>query len=501
VAFVGVVAALVLVAPAARAQTTLAPKASILVDADTGAVIDGLNVHEALRPASLTKIVTALTAVAALPPETSVPVSARTAGMPAHNLNMKEGQVWKLEDVLGALLVSSANDAGMALAERVSGSGEAFGSALNATAGRLGMADDPVLQDPSGLDDEFSIGGGNRISARDLAIAARALLAEPRLAPIVATKVYSFTGPDGVAHRLGNHNRLLKLYGGAIGMKTGYTKHALHGLVAAATRNGRTMISVILGAPGDTYGPSAALLDHGFATPLSAERGLDHLPLVPDTPTPVAAPAGGGQKGGTAALAASDPAAAVANTAKRGSPLGTLVKFVLFTFLVVLILRTRVHVRRLRRVDPGWPHLRLPNLSLPHFSLPKISMPTISMPKISMSKISVPRVRVPKDQLARLRLPKLTVRKPRLPRVRMPVIDLSARAQKVRTVIPALPAKRAMAAPQHAHPRPSRPRPAHKRAPAHRRVRVRYEPVPLAEIDPKLAQRFEILARTGQVVK
>ncbi len=175
--------------PEARAQTApgLTPKASIVVDAETGAVIAGTNIHEPLPPASLTKILTALTAVATLEPGATIPVSARTAGMPAHNMNMKEGQVWVLEDVLASLLVSSANDAGMALAERVSGTAEAFGEALQSTANRLGMADRPQLQDPSGLDDEFSVGGGNRISARDLAIAARAVLAEPRLAPIVST--------------------------------------------------------------------------------------------------------------------------------------------------------------------------------------------------------------------------------------------------------------------------------------------------------------------------
>ena len=237
VALLGVVLALLFVAGVdARAQAVpLTPKASILVDADTGAILDGTNIHTPLPPASLSKIFTALAAVAALEPNSDVPVSARTAGMPAHNMNMKEGQVWVLEDVLGALLVSSANDAGMALAERVSGTAEAFGDALDRLAARLRLADSPELHDPSGLDDEFSVGGGNKVSARDLAIAARAVLAEPRLAPIVASPVYSFTGGDGIAHRLGNHNRLLRTYPGAVGMKTGYTKRSLHSLVAAAT--------------------------------------------------------------------------------------------------------------------------------------------------------------------------------------------------------------------------------------------------------------------------
>jgi len=97
--------------------------------------------------------------------------------------------------------------------------------------------------------------------------------------------VYAFTGPDGVAHRLGNHNLMLKTYAGLVGMKTGYTKRAMHSYIAAATRDGRTMISVQLGAPGDTYGPAAAMLDRGFATPVSAEGSTDGCPPRRTQPT------------------------------------------------------------------------------------------------------------------------------------------------------------------------------------------------------------------------
>jgi D-alanyl-D-alanine carboxypeptidase len=485
-------AALVLVVPQARAQTASqpalpGPKASILVDADTGAILSGVNVHQPLRPASLTKIVTALTAVENLPPGTQVPVSARTEGMPAHNMNMKQGQVWPLEDVLAALLVSSANDAGMALAERVSGSAEAFGAALEATARRLGMSDGPTLRDPSGLDDEFSVEGGNEISARDLAIAARAVLAEPRLAPIVATKVYSFTGPDGVAHRLGNHNRLLKLYDGAIGMKTGYTRRAMHGLVAAATRGGRTMITVILGAPGSTYEPTAALLDYGFSVPVSAETGAEHLPARPRpaNPGPVAdvAPATA-QKGGTAAIAA--VGANATSRKSTASAFGFLLKFFLFSLACVAVLRTRVLLRAKRRKDPGWPHLKVPPVKLPQV---KLNLPRPRAPIVDILRL----------HLKRVRLPHVSLPKPRLPKVKLPVIDLRSQgAHKAHHASPALPAKRAMSSPAHARPRPTRARPAHRRAATPKQT---YEPVPLTEIDPKLAQRFEILARTGQVTK
>ena len=257
------------------------PGAWVLVDADTGNIIDAANAHVPMRPASLTKVITALTADALLTPDTPIPVSARAAGMPAHNLNMKAGQVWTYTDALHALLLSSANDAAVALSEAAAGSVESFQQRFAATASTLSMADSPVLMDPAGLDDHESVGGGNLVSARDLAIAARALLATPTLAEAVAAREYRFHGVDNVDHRLINHNRLLRTYPGAIGMKTGYTARAGNCLIAVAKRDGRTMISVVLHAVGTSYDPSVALLDKGFATPVAAESAEDHLPAVP----------------------------------------------------------------------------------------------------------------------------------------------------------------------------------------------------------------------------
>ena len=239
-------------------------------------MLDAQNERQPLPAASLTKVVTALATVHALAPATDVPVSARAEGMPARKINMKAGQVWSLSDTLHSMMLSSANDAAVALAERVSGSVEAFGAEMQRAAADAGMEDSPVLQDPSGLDDAFSIGGGNLVSARDLAIATRALLAEPVLRDMVARREYSFLGGDGIQHRLINHNKLLRTYPGAVGVKTGYTKKSGHGLIAAARRNGRTVIAVVIDAV-DTYGAVTALLDKGFATPVAGHRG-DRLP-------------------------------------------------------------------------------------------------------------------------------------------------------------------------------------------------------------------------------
>jgi D-alanyl-D-alanine carboxypeptidase len=342
-------AALASAVPASAQTTSTAPysappKAYIVVDQATGAVLAASNDRAPLPPASLTKILTALVAVAALKPTDTVPVSARAAGMPAHKLNMQAASVWPVGETLQALLASSANDAAAALAERVSGSLENFDTALAALAAHLQMADNPTLQDAAGLDDSFSVRGGNLISARDLAIAARAVLAEPRLSGIVSSPISEFVGPDGIHHRLINHNKLLTRYAGAVGMKTGYTRRAGRGLIAAATRNGRTEIAVVLNV-GDTYGWAAQLLDAAFAQPVPTG---DRLP---------------GIRGGlhlTAAVASSSSAVAHASRASATSatlPPGHGVSFlvkiplVLFALLFLLwcALRARIVVRRRRR--------------------------------------------------------------------------------------------------------------------------------------------------------
>jgi D-alanyl-D-alanine carboxypeptidase (penicillin-binding protein 5/6) len=255
------------------------PKAWVLVDADTGAILDQGNAHEPLPPASVTKVLTALIATEQLKPGDDIPISAEAQGMPARTMNMKAGQTWKFEDVLHALLMVSANDAAVSLAEKISGSRQEFANVMAQTAERIGMTDTPQLRDPAGLDDEFSNEGGNLLSAHDLAVAARNALSNDQVREIVSTQVYKFHGGDGNDHRLLNEDLLLKTYPGAIGMKTGWTKKAGHSFIGAATRDGRTMVSVVLGAT-EIYRTSTALLDKGFATPVTAEAGLERLPAV-----------------------------------------------------------------------------------------------------------------------------------------------------------------------------------------------------------------------------
>lgn len=262
--------------PASAAGGPIAARAWILVDADTGRVIAGANIHTPQPPASTSKVITALTVRRLLPPAAKIPVSARAAGATPNKVGMLSGQVWTYPNTIRSLLLSSANDAAIALAERASGSVVTFQRSLQQTGTLLGLADRPVLRDPAGLDDSSSVGGGNLISPRDLAIAGRAVIADPALAPLVGLRTYQFRGPDGRRFKLTNHNKLLVRYNGLVGIKTGYTLKAGGTLVAAARRGGRTMLTVVMGT-NDIYGTTTALLDQGFATRVRNEPVADRI--------------------------------------------------------------------------------------------------------------------------------------------------------------------------------------------------------------------------------
>jgi D-alanyl-D-alanine carboxypeptidase (penicillin-binding protein 5/6) len=312
------------------------PKAYVLVDVDTGAVIAQQDPRALRPPASTIKLLTALIAIEHLTAADAIPISAVADGMPARKINVKTGQVWTFNHLMNSMLMVSANDAAVALAEKIGGGTlDGYVPIANATAGRLGLSDNPILNDPAGLDDQFANKGGDRISARDLAIVARAVLARPDLMDILKTREYRFTGGDNLGHRLRNHNRFLDMYAGANGLKTGTTELAGHTFVGSASRGGRTMLAVIFDAV-DAYASAGALLDQGFNTPVAAEAAFDHLPaVVPDASLPPPPP---------------EPAAIVP-TPHRGS-IFDATAFALVVLLIGLLplvaLRRRVIVRKVR---------------------------------------------------------------------------------------------------------------------------------------------------------
>jgi len=316
-------------------------KAWILVDADTGKVLDAFNEHEALPPASTQKVVTALVAAEKLGRDATFTVGTTAAAQAAMRIGMVAGQNWSLDQALHSLMLVSANDAAYALAEAASGTVEAFAADMNATAARYGMVDSH-FSDPAGFDGLEGYNGGSRISAYDLAIAARNFLAVPELMAIAGLREYRFDGPDGL-HVLFNHNKLLGRYPGATGLKTGYTSLAGSTFVGTATRDGRTMIAVVLNTT-NIYGVAGALLDKGFATPADAPGLGATLPAVQVQAFPSPKPA--------AVL----PGKAVAeqHAVSRGGPFRALTVLLFVagsTAGVVVALRRRAERRRRARAE------------------------------------------------------------------------------------------------------------------------------------------------------
>jgi len=261
---------------AARTPVRLTATAAILVDGRTGQVLYGRNEHLIWPPASTTKIMTALVAVESTPLSTLITISPQAAHFRDGSVvGLPQGARIPLHDLLYALLLPSGNDVAIAIAEGTAGTVATFVARMNAEAKRLGAAQ-THFADPHGLymPDHYT-------TAADLAIIARAALANPTIAEIVRTRRWVFH-PAGYGPRvLYNHNKLLARYPGADGVKTGYVNEAGLTLVASATRNGHRMIAVVLHSR-DMWGDSSRLLSFGFARfrPATAAAAGEPLAVV-----------------------------------------------------------------------------------------------------------------------------------------------------------------------------------------------------------------------------
>lgn len=262
------------------APPVLSATAAVLMDARSGRVLYELAPRLRWPPASTTKMMTALLVTESLSDDTIVPVSARAAAERSGSaIGLEAGERWKVSDLLYALLMHSANDAAVALAEAVSGSVEAFAAEMNARARALGARDTHFVT-PHGRyhPDHYS-------SAYDLALIARAAVRVKRIAEIVRTQAWGLVRGDRPARVLINTNKLLWRYAGADGVKTGWIAQSGECLVASATRGGWQLIAVVLNAP-QMYADAKALLDYGFENfaPLRAAASgqiISRLP-IPD---------------------------------------------------------------------------------------------------------------------------------------------------------------------------------------------------------------------------
>ncbi|MEV2266763.1 D-alanyl-D-alanine carboxypeptidase family protein [Nonomuraea africana] len=281
-----------LVAPAGvKAPPKTKATSFVIADAGTGQVLAAKNAHGRFLPASTLKALTALSLIPKLDKNLKVRPSRTAVNQEGSAVGLSVKTTYKVDDLFKALMLTSGNDAAMALAEANGGLATTLAD-MNAEAKRL-QANDTVAKTPSGLDKP-----GQSSSAYDLALIARAGLANPEFRRYVSLKSSRFPAPKGY-YEIGNHNKLLWRYKGMVGVKNGWTSKALGSFVGAATRDGHTIIVAIMRHEGYFWEEVEDLLDWGFATRGKATpvgRLVDPLPAQPvtaevaATATPSAAP-------------------------------------------------------------------------------------------------------------------------------------------------------------------------------------------------------------------
>lgn len=238
-------------------------RATLLMDAATGTVLWQKNAHEALEPASVTKIMTMLLVCEAidagqLTADQTVTTSAHAASMGGSQVYLEEGEQMTVRELLKAVAVASGNDAAVALGEAVSGSESAFVERMNQRAAALGMADTHFCN-CTGLPAD-----GHVTSAWDIALMSRELLKHDLIREY--TSIWMDSLRDG-AFTLSSTNKLIRSYNGCTGLKTGFTSTAGYCISATAQRNDMELIAVVLGAKDskDRFATASTLLDWGFA--------------------------------------------------------------------------------------------------------------------------------------------------------------------------------------------------------------------------------------------
>lgn len=247
----------------------------ILIEKSNLEVLISTNDSIRLPMASTTKIMTALVVLENSDPDMIVTVPDCAVGIEGSSMYLKFSEKITVRELLYGLMLTSGNDAANALACVVGGNVDRFVSMMNDKAISLGLKD-THFTNPSGLPDD-----NHYTTAYELALMTAAALDNPDFADIVSTKTY--TTPNGRV--LSNHNKLLHLYDGAVGVKTGYTKKAGRCLVGAATRNGITLICVTLN-DGDDWSDHITAFDYGFANlkniTLAEKDGISLTLYTPD---------------------------------------------------------------------------------------------------------------------------------------------------------------------------------------------------------------------------
>ena len=266
------------------AEMDVNAKSALLMDAATGTVLFEKNAHEALAPASVTKIMTMLLIMEAIDSgsigyDDMVTASESAAAKGGSQVYLKAGEQMAVSEMLKSIAVSSANDCACAMAEHLSGSEGAFVDRMNERARELGMEDTHFVN-CTGLDDSPEA-ARHRTSAYDIALMSRELLTRhPDIKKY--TTIWMDTIRNG-AFGLSNTNKLIRFYPGATGLKTGFTSGAGYCLSATAQRDGMELIAVTMGCESAKIRNAACkqLLDYGFANFALVSPDLEDVPSVP----------------------------------------------------------------------------------------------------------------------------------------------------------------------------------------------------------------------------
>lgn len=248
---------------AAEETKMITAPAGVLMEAQTGKILYENNPHEQRPCASVTKVMTLLLVFEAIDSgklslDTTITASEHAASMGGSDIWLEPGETMSVDDMIKATVVASANDAAVALAEQVSGSEESFVEQMNNRAKELGMKD-TVFKNCNGLDED-----GHITSAYDVAVMSRELIKHEKIFDYTSIWIDFLRGGKT---QLVNTNKLLKTYKGITGLKTGTTDKAGCCISATATRDGMSLIGVVLGCDNgkQRFADAAALLDYGFA--------------------------------------------------------------------------------------------------------------------------------------------------------------------------------------------------------------------------------------------
>ncbi|MCL2404681.1 MAG: D-alanyl-D-alanine carboxypeptidase [Defluviitaleaceae bacterium] len=249
---------------------TVDAKASLLMEAETGKILIENNAHDKLPPASVTKVMTMLLIYEALEQERIkwddiVTVSAHAASMGGSQVFLETGEKQTVRDLTKSIVIASANDAAVAMAEFIAGSEEAFVSAMNNKALILGMENTNFVNS-CGLDAD-----GHLTTAFDIALMSRELILNyPEVIKYATTRLDKITHKTARGEEefgLTNTNKLIRNYTGTTGLKTGSTSQALYCISATAEKEGMHLIAVVLAAPDPTirFDSAMKLFDYGYS--------------------------------------------------------------------------------------------------------------------------------------------------------------------------------------------------------------------------------------------